>query len=178
MQRQVELLRATPEEVDAAIAEVRMDPGFPEFLRFCRSRDISAIVVSDGFDRVVQAVLAAAGLPILFFANKLEWRGGDRWRLGFPHSQTTCLVGGANCKCSHGFKRTSRKTVVIGDGRSDFCMSTRADLVIAKGTLARFCRSRALPYRTFTDLQEARAHLAAWLQLDRVEASIGLSTAG
>ena len=136
MQRQVELLRATPEEVDGAIRRGSHRSGLPEFLKFCWSRGISAMVVSDGFDRVVHAVLAAAGLPIPFFANKLEWQGGDRWRLGFPHSQPKCLVGSANCKCSHGIGRTSRKTVAIGDGRSDFCMSTRADLVIAKGTLA------------------------------------------
>jgi 2,3-diketo-5-methylthio-1-phosphopentane phosphatase len=178
MQRQVELLRATPEEVDGAIAEVRIDPGFPEFLKFCWSRGISAMVVSDGFDRVVHAVLAAAGLPIPFFANKLEWQGADRWRLGFPHSQPKCLVGSANCKCSHGIGRTSRKTVAIGDGRSDFCMSTRADLVIAKGTLASFCRTRGLAHRTFTDFHEAKAHLAAWLQSDDVEAVAGLSNAG
>jgi len=178
MQRQVELLRATPKEIDDAIAEVRIDPGFPEFLRFCWSRGISAAVVSDGFDRVVHAALPAAGLPIPFFANKLEWQGGDRWRVGFPYAQAKCLVASANCKCSHGIGRTSSKTVVIGDGRSDFCMSMRADLVIAKGTLANFCRSRGLSHRTFTDFREVKTHLAAWLQSDRVEAVVGLSTAG
>jgi 2,3-diketo-5-methylthio-1-phosphopentane phosphatase len=178
MQRQVELLRATPEEIDAAIADVRIDPGFPEFLRYCWSRGVAAMVVSDGFDRVVRAVLAAAGLPIPFFANKLEWQGADRWRLAFPHAQPKCLVGSANCKCSHGIGPTSRKIVAIGDGRSDFCMSTRADLVIAKGTLAGYCGSRGLPHRTFTDFHEAKDHLAAWLQWDDDVAAAALTTSG
>jgi 2,3-diketo-5-methylthio-1-phosphopentane phosphatase len=178
MQRQVELLRATPEEVDAEIARIRIDPGFREFLKFCWSRGISAMVVSDGFDRVVRAVLATAGLPIPFFANKLEWQGENRWRLGFPHSQPKCRVGSANCKCSHGIGRTSRKTVAIGDGRSDFCMSSRADLVIAKGTLANFCRSRGIEHRTFTNFREVKAHLAEWLRTGDIEAAAGLHTAG
>lgn len=178
MQRQVELLRARPEEIDAAIADVRIDPGFSEFLKFCWSRGVAAMVVSDGFDRVVRAVLAAAGLPIPFFANKLEWCGGDRWRLAFPHSQPKCLVGSANCKCSHGLARASQRIVAVGDGRSDFCMSTRADLVIAKGTLAGFCRSRGLPHRTFTDFHEATAHLADWLQPDDLTAAAALTRAG
>lgn len=164
MQRQVELMRARPDEVDAAIAAVRIDPGFPDFLKFCWSRGVQAMVVSDGFDRVVRAVLAAAGLPIPFYANKLEPVGGDRWRLGFPHSQPRCRVGSANCKCSHGIGSTSRRIVAVGDGRSDFCMSTRADLVIAKGTLAAFCRGRGIAHRTFTNFHEVQAHLAAWLQ--------------
>jgi len=178
MQRQVELLRATPEEIDAAIDGVRIDPGFHEFLRFCWSRGISAVVVSDGFDRVVRAVLAAAGLPVPFFANKLEWQGGNRWRLDFPYSQAKCLVGSANCKCSHGLDQISRKTVAIGDGRSDFCMSTRADLVIAKGTLINFCRNSGIEHRTFTNFHEVTAHLADWLRSEDVEAVTGLSAAG
>ena len=44
-------------------------------------------IVSDGFDRVVGAALQEAGLSVPFFANKLEWQGGDRWRLAFPHAQ-------------------------------------------------------------------------------------------
>jgi 2-hydroxy-3-keto-5-methylthiopentenyl-1-phosphate phosphatase len=57
-------------------------------------------------------------------------------------------------------------------------MSTRADLVIAKGTLAGFCRSRGLPHQTFTDFHEAKAHLAAWLRSDAVNAAADLTAAG
>jgi 2,3-diketo-5-methylthio-1-phosphopentane phosphatase len=178
MQRQVELLRATPEAIDAAIRQTRVDPAFPTFLKFCWSRGLQPMVVSDGFDRVVRSVLAAAGLPIPFFANKLEWCGGDRWRLAFPHSRPQCRVGSANCKCSHGIGRTTSRTVAIGDGRSDFCMSTRADFVIAKGTLAAFCRSRGLPHRPFENFSDAAAHLSWWLQSDALDAPVSAASAG
>ncbi len=52
---------------------------------------------------------------------------------------------------------------MIGDGRSDFCMSTRADFVIAKGALADYCSSRGQPHATFTDFHDVTAHLVAWL---------------
>ena len=52
---------------------------------------------------------------------------------------------------------------MIGDGRSDFCMSTRADYVIAKGALADYCRTRGQPHATFADFDDVTAHLAAWL---------------
>jgi 2,3-diketo-5-methylthio-1-phosphopentane phosphatase len=162
MQRQVELLRVTPEELDEEIRGVRIDPGFPVFLAFCRRLGADVKIVSDGFDRVVGAALKNALLAVPFFANRLEWQGGDRWRLAFPHAQDDCRVGGANCKCSHG-ERLPGPRIVIGDGRSDFCMSTRADFVIAKGTLADYCRSRATPHATFTDFEEVTTQLAAWL---------------
>lgn len=172
MQRQVELLRASPEQLDEQIRSVRIDPGFAPFLEFCRRLRADVKIVSDGFDRVVGAALENAQLEVPYFANRLEWQGGDRWRLAFPHWRSDCSVGGANCKCSHG-KGLPGPRVVIGDGRSDFCMSTRADYVIAKGTLADYCRSRGRPHATFTDFDDVTAHLAAWLATtDRAPAKV------
>jgi 2-hydroxy-3-keto-5-methylthiopentenyl-1-phosphate phosphatase len=53
--------------------------------------------------------------------------------------------------------------VVIGDGRSDFCMAAGADYVIAKGTLAGHCRSLGWPHVTLTDFDDVTAHLSGWL---------------
>jgi 2-hydroxy-3-keto-5-methylthiopentenyl-1-phosphate phosphatase len=160
MQRQVRLLRASPEELDAAISEIRLDPGFPAFLKFCSQHGGEVKIVSDGLDRVVAAALRRAGLAVPYFANKLEWDGGDRWRLAYPHARSDCRVDGANCKCAHG--KGSLLRVVIGDGRSDFCMSRGADFVIAKGALAGHCRTHGLPHAVFEDFHEATARLAAW----------------
>jgi len=163
MQRQVDLLRVSPEALDAAIGTIRIDPTFPTFLNFCHGYGAEVKIVSDGLDRVVEAVLRNAGLAITYFANKLEWRGGDRWRLAFPHARNDCRVSAANCKCSHGQRPHLRPRVVVGDGRSDFCMSLQADYVIAKGTLADFCRDSGRPYAPFADFHEATARLSAWL---------------
>lgn len=162
MQRQVELLRATPEEIDQQIRTIRIDPHFAPFLDFCGSLDADVKVVSDGFDRVVGAALENAQLDVPYFANRLEWCGGDRWRLTFPYAQSKCRVSSANCKCSHG-ERLPGPRVVIGDGRSDFCVATRADYVIAKSRLAAHCRIRGLPHVPFDNFRDVKAHLAAWL---------------
>ena len=163
MERQVELLRASPEALDEVIRSVRIDPGFPAFLKFCWRRGAEVKIVSDGFDRVVSATLRSARLSVPFFANKLEWKGGDRWRLAFPHAKSDCRVGGANCKCSHAQRPLLRPRVVVGDGRSDFCMSARADYVIAKGTLADYCRARGQAHAQFSDFNDVTERLTAWL---------------
>jgi 2,3-diketo-5-methylthio-1-phosphopentane phosphatase len=162
LQRQVELLRVSPAELDAAIRHVRIDPAFPAFLKSCRRAGADVKIVSDGFDRVISAALEQAELTVPFFANRLVWLGGDRWRLTFPHWQGECRVGGANCKCSHAWHGRGPR-VVIGDGRSDFCMAAGADYVIAKGALARHCLSLGRPHATFADFEEATASLSAWL---------------
>ena len=179
MQRQVALLRATPDELDAAIRKVRVDPAFHGFVAFCRRRGIDVTIVSDGFDRVVGAALRQARLPVPFFANALEWQGGDRWRLALPHYRSDCRTGAANCKCAHGASDDGR-CIVIGDGRSDFCMAARAGYVIAKGTLAGFCRARGLPHASFATFADATRHLADWLdrQGDRAETAAPLRGRG
>jgi 2,3-diketo-5-methylthio-1-phosphopentane phosphatase len=163
MARQTAMQRVTPEVLDKQIHAVCIDPEFPVFLEFCWQHGAKVKIVSDGFDRVVGATLSAAGISVPFFANKLEWQGGDRWRLGFPHAQIDCRTHSANCKCSHSEWSLRQPHVVIGDGRSDFCMATRADYIIAKGTLADYCRSRGIVHAIFADFLEVKAHLSAWL---------------
>jgi 2-hydroxy-3-keto-5-methylthiopentenyl-1-phosphate phosphatase len=176
--RQTALLRATPHALDEMVRTIRVDPGFPAFIEFCRHRGIEVKIVSDGFDRIVSAVLDGARLSVPFFANKLEWKGGDRWRLGLPHLQSRCRVSSANCKCSHTQWSPARAHVVIGDGRSDYCMSMRADYVIAKGSLADHCRESGRPYASYENFHDVTASLSAWLAGSKHVAvkMLGLST--
>jgi 2-hydroxy-3-keto-5-methylthiopentenyl-1-phosphate phosphatase len=120
-------------------------------------------IVSDGFDRVVHAVLKRAAVHVPFFANTLEWQGGNRWRLALPHARSDCRSGSANCKCAHG--ALGGACVVVGDGRSDFCMAVRARFVIAKGALAEFCSARGLAHASFRNFDDATLCLAEWLDL-------------
>jgi 2,3-diketo-5-methylthio-1-phosphopentane phosphatase len=166
MQRQAALLRATPAQLDAAIRSVRLDPGFYGFASFCRGRGVDVTVVSDGFDRVVRGVLRRARLPLRWFANALEWQGSDRWRLTLPYYRADCRSGAANCKCAHGLNEDlwrDERCIVVGDGRSDFCMAMRAGFVIAKGALAAFCRAEGLAHASFRNFDDATHSLTEWL---------------
>src|ERR1700712_2492628 len=48
MKRQVELIRATPEELDTLCEEIPLDPHFPDLVALCRQKGIPITVVSDG----------------------------------------------------------------------------------------------------------------------------------
>lgn len=163
MRLQVDLLRVSPSALDEEISAVRIDQGFHAFVSFCRGSGVEVKIVSDGFDRVVRAALGNEDLNVPFFANKLVWLGKDRWRLAFPHMRADCRVWAANCKCSHGQRPSACPRVVIGDGRSDFCMAMTADFVIAKGSLADFCGANGRRYATFGNFFDATEQLSAWL---------------
>ena len=163
MARQVGLMRATPEAFDALVETVDVDPAFPAFVELCRSHGIPTTVVSDGLDRTIATVLRRAGLDLPFFANHLEAVGTDRWRLSFPNARSDCTSLSGNCKCQ--FPQAARDAVhvMIGDGRSDFCVAGRVDLVFSKGALTTHCRESGLPHHPVKGFAEILELFAEWV---------------
>ena len=164
MARQIDLIRATPGQLDAFINQIEIDPAFPAFVRFCRERGYEITVVSDGIDRTIERVLARAGLNLEFRANHIEPLGSDRWRLSFPFSREDCPASAGHCKCGSLGDGRSVVRVAVGDGRSDFCMAQKADLVLAKGALAEHCGSMGLNHLSFGNFSEATVLLEEWLK--------------
>lgn len=163
MERQVRLIRATPDEVHSFLRTMRIDPDFPEFVEICRSRGARVTVVSDGMDLLVGTVLNAAGLDLPFYANQLEWQGGDRWALRFPHRRSGCRMRMGNCKCAHASFMGIGANIMVGDGRSDFCIAERSDLVLAKGKLATHCLQNGIEHVPIGSFKEANAAMRGWL---------------
>ncbi|GHE72689.1 hypothetical protein GCM10019059_35420 [Camelimonas fluminis] len=160
MARQIGLLRATPEAFDAFVSELALDPGFSSLLALCRRNGIPATIVSDGLDRTIHALLrrhGVHGLPV--FANRLEHLHGDRWRLSSPHAAASCVSG--TCKCGVAGAVGLSSAILIGDGRSDFCLAGQAGFVLAKNSLISHCEDNAAPHLPFRDLAEATGLLTA-----------------
>ena len=120
-------------------------------------------MVSDGLDLVVRTVLGAAGIDLPFVANRLVWQGGERWAARFPHRRPDCKFQMGNCKCAHRRRPFTAVNVMVGDGRSDFCIAESCQLVIAKGSLLRRCREQRLPHLAMTGFGDANPRFARWL---------------
>jgi 2-hydroxy-3-keto-5-methylthiopentenyl-1-phosphate phosphatase len=167
MRRQVSLIRATPRELDEVLCDIDVDPFFPSFIDFCAARGVPVTIVSDGFDYFIKRILQKRGLDHLtIIANRLvvTARGGQpSYSLFSPYGDQNCATAAGVCKCrslnAHG------QRIYVGDGRSDFCVSAKPELVFAKGELAEHCGDRNIPffaYRDFSDiisiLQDAVPH--------------------
>ena len=163
MARQATLLRATPAELIAAVGEIGIDPGFVGFIETCARRGIATTIVSDGFDLVIQSMMQRFGIDIPFYANHLEPVGDRRWRVTFPHARDDCAALAGNCKCTRAKVVPRGIKVVVGDGRSDFCIAGHADLVFAKAKLLDLCRANGTVHFPFNDFFEVGARLDAWL---------------
>lgn len=160
MKRQVELVEAPIDAIETLLGTVGLRDGFREFLGWSKAREISLTVVSDGVDHFIRHILARHGIEdVPVIANRLVPAGERRWSLEQPWRRGGCAGGSGVCKCSVvGTGEDERPTVFIGDGRSDFCVADKPDLLFATAGLERFCGERAipfLPFESFADVQAA-----------------------
>jgi 2-hydroxy-3-keto-5-methylthiopentenyl-1-phosphate phosphatase len=160
--QQIDLVRATPQALDAICDDVPLDPHFPDFVALCRTNDVDVVVISDGLDRIVTKKLADAGVNVPVLANRLNYLGDSRWKLEFPYASPLCRAAAGNCKCMALTKDPASARVLVGDGRSDFCAAETADLVIAKGALAEHCEVSGINYTVFGNFAGATTVLADW----------------
>lgn len=163
MRRQVALIGGSQRELNAVLDGVQLDPGFADFLGWAGGHGFPVSIVSDGVDYFIDRILARHGVAkIPTVANQLAGRAGRR-RLEQPWSRTGCAAKSGVCKCdAAGPTPAGLATVFIGDGRSDFCVSARADLLFAKGALADYAAARDqafIPFETFHDVTSALCRL-------------------
>jgi len=155
--RQAALINASPGEIDALLDSVETDSGFPRFAEEAQALGATTKIVSDGFDRFIEPILARGGVKISLQSNRLIPAGLRSWRAEFPHVNLDCSSESGVCKCAN--FTAGRFRLLIGDGRSDFCVAQEADLVFAKGALIEFCREQNIPYRPIASFREARVYL-------------------
>ncbi|WP_038192415.1 HAD-IB family phosphatase [Xanthobacter sp. 91] len=155
MSRQVALLEAPRAAMLAALADVKLDPHFAAFVTRAWLCGATVSVVSDGFDLAIIHLLHANGIDLPVTSNRLVETANGRWQAAFSNRGEQCPSG--TCKCAA--VPANRRVVLVGDGRSDFCLARRADFVLAKGSLAAFCAAEGIPHRAISGFADALAFL-------------------
>ncbi|ESQ85199.1 hypothetical protein AEAC466_05675 [Asticcacaulis sp. AC466] len=169
MRRQIALIDTDEAALDAVLDACELRPGFVEFANWCDSEAITLTIVSDGVDRFIRRILTRNGLAHLpVISNRLALEGAA-YRLEQPFARAGCAAGSGVCKCAVvGEAAGDGPMVFIGDGRSDFCVSGRADILFARDRLAGYARERKqffTPFDTFDDIRLALASLHAQRQI-------------
>ena len=135
-----------------------IDAYFPDFIRFCSESDIRLTVVSDGFKEYIEPILEYNGiLGIPYFANTMFLLNNYPQYPIFPNASESCNCFCASCKRNIVLEQTPPESLIvyIGDGYSDMCAASHADVIFAKGALASYCSTERIPhypFRTFFDI--------------------------
>ena len=172
MRGQIELIGGDDAALDAVLDEIDLDPGFCAFAAWCADRNIPLTIVSDGVDHFIRRILSRHGLADLpIIANALAGTAGAR-RLEQPHRRQGCAAGAGVCKCEAAAQRAApaETLIYIGDGRSDFCVSQRADLLFAKDKLAEYAAGRGQPHHAYETFHDITATLAPLVDARRATA--------
>lgn len=161
MAGQVGLLEMTRTELDEHLRELWIDHAFPGFVAKARELHVPIRIVSDGLDYAIEQILGRYGLADLpLAANHLApAMQPGQWRLTSPFKAEGCRSGTCKCACVADARKTGSKTLLIGDGASDFCAADRVDFVFAKHRLIEHCRTAGIPYMPITGFDDAVDYL-------------------
>lgn len=158
--RQWDMVHASQQEIAELVTPIPLDPGFASFVSLCRRRGWPLQIASDGFDFYINRILAAHGLGDLsVFANRMTWANGHAAMTFARPNPACCRLG--NCKrlIVEEQRPSGGRVVFVGDGLSDACGAAAADLVFAKGLLARYCSENGIVYLPFKDFADVAASL-------------------
>jgi 2,3-diketo-5-methylthio-1-phosphopentane phosphatase len=147
-----ELVTGDEAELRAIAAEVPLDPGFERFVRELHDEGVRLTVVSDGFGFYVDDACRSYEVDVL--TNAVDFTAGE---LLFPHEDRCCPCSSCGvCKQAPIRQAGSEglTTVLVGDGVSDRKAALLADVVFAKGALARWCDAAGVAYHPFETLDD------------------------
>jgi 2-hydroxy-3-keto-5-methylthiopentenyl-1-phosphate phosphatase len=143
-----------PTLLGALKGEVKVRAGFHELVNYCRGKGFRLVIVSNGLDFYIKAVLKNLGLKnIEVHAAQASFH---------PEGMKVQYVGPDGKRLDDGFKeayiesflKLGYRVIYIGNGDSDVAPAKYAHYVFATGDLLAYCRENNLkckPFETFID---------------------------
>lgn len=161
-EQEMRLLRKEREAETVAhcldIAKIR--EGFGELVSYCYANDVPIEVASSGIHFYVDAILEKHGFGELPRARpEVDYDDNGHGFTVLPTNLHNCGMT-MMCKCDRVWRlrRAGYRVIFVGDGVSDACAVTQADVVLATGSLQKDCDSKGieyLPFDTFHQVLDA-----------------------
>jgi 2-hydroxy-3-keto-5-methylthiopentenyl-1-phosphate phosphatase len=156
---QTRLIKGKERELLDFVEGISIDETFVDFAGYCNDKAVEIVILSDGIDRFIKSILNRYGLnDMRVFSNSLESTKGC-FEMFFPYFREDCKSRSGICKCKimEELSIPGDIKILVGDGRSDFCLAGKADLTFAKSDLLDFCRVEKISHiehREFKDITE------------------------
>lgn len=167
MQRQIELLDMSEKQLHQCLDGIEIDQGFLELVKLASKHHIPLTIVSDGLDVVIRYILKKYNLTHLpIIANRLVQIDTQSWTLEFPNANPRCISQSGTCKCKVAEQHFQEQIILIGDGRSDFCLAETADYVFAKKSLIQHCLHKNIQHVAFEYFSDIQRPLMKLLRSD------------
>ncbi len=146
--------------LDAYLSKIKLDPYFKQLYRFLQVKKVRTVVLSDGFDYIINRILKINRIKKLkVYANILSFPG-DKVITDYPFKNKDCQIC-AHCKTKNLLASSPKGFIIIyvGDGASDACPAKYANLVFAKDNLLRHFKDNKLNYLAIHSLKDVFIYL-------------------
>ncbi len=152
---QYRLIREPIEKLqDFACRNFEVRPGFGTFVDYCRQNDSPLVIVSNGLDFYIQAVLARIGMSHLELHCGYGVYSGDGIVVSYEDPEGNLLDSDFKTTYLEWLRQRDNSVVYIGDGYSDIAPASRADHVLATGTLTDMLKEASIKATPFDDFYE------------------------
>lgn len=150
------------------LTAVKVDPYFSRFHSWCARQGHELTVLSGGFESLIRPLFAKAGISnVKVLANDVQVKGNS-WNIKACGVKPLCDLCN-HCKSAsllETIKKDPRTCIVyIGDGHTDSCPVQLADIVFAKGHLAKYCGELGIDFYEFSDFRDVLRQLRWKLRL-------------
>jgi len=138
----------------AVKSKAKTRAGFHELASYCSKRDFRLVIVSNGLDFYIQAILGKAGL------ENIEAHAAQTWF--HPEGLKVQYIGPDGNELDDGLKETYIKlflkqgyrVIYVGNGDSDITPARYAHHIFARGELLVYCKENKLECKPFNDFAE------------------------
>lgn len=137
----------------------KVRPGFQELVSYCRNKSIRLVIVSNGLDFYIEAILKDIGMDgIEVFAAKTWF---------YPGGLDVKYIGPNGNELQNSFKEAHTKAflsqgyrvIYVGNGPSDMPPAKLAHRIFARDGLLELCRDENLNCIPFADLHDVVKNL-------------------
>ena len=140
--------------VELAKERVKIRPGFLQLIVYCRRRSFRLVIVSNGLDFYIDAILRNIGvdnIEVLAAKTQFGSEGLDVVYIGPDGSQ---LEDGFKDTQIRSFLEMDYRVIYIGNGVSDISPARHAQHVFAIDELLSYCKEANLNCTPFSDLND------------------------
>jgi 2-hydroxy-3-keto-5-methylthiopentenyl-1-phosphate phosphatase len=129
--------------------EVRMRAGFHELVNYCLNKDFRLVIVSNGLEFYIKAVLTDLGLgDVEVYAAQASFHH-EGMKVHYVGPDGKKLEDGFKEAYIQSFRKLGYRVIYIGNGDSDVAPAKYAHRVFATGDLLAYCRENNLKYKPF-----------------------------
>ena len=130
-----------------------IDEHFVPFLDYVNRSEIVHVIVSDGFDLLIEETLRKHGIEdgLCIFANTMR-DNGNKVFMDFPFQDSECSFSGVcKKKIIKALRPYFDRIIYIGNGYSDIDAVPEVDVVFARSMLKSYCDEHKIPSFRYDD---------------------------